>query len=131
MSSLHFIPTEWIQTDEGTHDPRIVARDKAGRTTTIPIPGAKMSIEAIHGILDLVGWHLDRVEISSILSAQGGTLFLRRWGRTRRLRIHAALAVSLAVRHGAPLWLEERLFTVENFSSVGAAGSPTPPRLVH
>ncbi len=113
MSELRFVPIEWVRSEERSDGWEISARDLNGRFTKIPLPGVRQSVLGMAAIIDAAGFVLRKVEIRDVFAADGGLLFLRRRLRTRRVPVQAALAVSLAVRYGADLWLAESVFGSE------------------
>lgn len=111
MSGLRYVPIDWIRAEEQAGAWEIVAQEVGGGVTCIPLPGVQRSVAALADLLEEGGFRLIKAEVHNAEAPKGGTLYLRRWFRTTKLSLHAALAVSLAVKYGADLWLAERLFT--------------------
>ena len=131
MSGLRYVPIDWIRAEEQAGAWEIVARELGGRVTCIPLPGVKLSVEALANLVEEGGFRILKVEVHDAASPTGGSIHLRRWFRTRTVSIHAALAVSLAVRYGADLWLDEHLFTLATGRGDSLSVDREPGGLVH
>lgn len=121
MMPARYVNVDWVGTAERKGGARLVVRDQDGREASFPRPTTEQSVDAVLAVLRAGKIKLVKVEVrSGLWIGAGARLHCRRWFFfSRTMDVHVWLAVALAERLKAPLYVDDRVFRIESLIEEG------------